>query len=316
MLGVEGGGVRAIPWQRLLAHDELLAVVHALAKGFAIITTSMRWRLLAIPALLVACRSSEVPAAPPPPSPVASADAAGSAPSSSAFWARFLGAAGAPGPEMLALCRTREPAGEVREVAPGVMLRRPSPGGCSLTIEEATARYEARAVLAGWSRFDRGSLLDTENRLTTSFEISRDRISVTWTPHVPLEAIHGTGGRLLVGFDVVRVVGKPTTALRDAVSPPFVVDADCTADGCAAYGPAAPGGAPVRIGYLRRGSSLMVTIATTRELVPRVHELVAATLGPGQPGTREDEQVHVKDGVRYTVRDTSSGRVDVLIDTP
>ncbi len=131
---------------------------------------------------------------------------------------------------------------------------------------------------------------------------------------MPLEKILATDGRLLVGFDVKRVLGKSALSLRDAVSPPFHVESDCTKVGCAAYGPSPPGGKPVRIGMLPNASpDIVVTIQITRELVPRVHALFAASLGRGQQEGPSTTHVYHHDGVRYRVVHDDDGAVTVTI---
>lgn len=226
---------------------------------------------------------------------------------------RFFTNEGDPNPEILAFCRTAKPDTDVRDLEPGIRLTRWASDHCSLEITRSPAREEVIAVLRGWSQFDEGTTLDRKSALTVRFAITAEYVRVHWMPYVGLETIIGTNGQLLVGFDVSRVLGKANaTAMRKAISPPYATDQLCNADGCDAYGPHPPGGARVRIGYLPR-AGLMVTIQTTSELLPRLQELITASLGSGQ--TDSHEQRHIdKDGVRYEVRERSNDSVlDIVI---
>ncbi len=266
---------------------------HVLVQGFA---------------LLVACRSQDEqkPETKKPPEPARITDGAVDAP---AVTSPYVTAEGSPGAVLQAFCRETKPLDEIRELAPGVTAKRLDGEVCE--VEATVPAHDALvAVLRRWSQLDEGKVL--LDRATMDFTIAPDKTRVSWVPHVPFEQIVGTNGRLLVGLDVARVVGKAPTALKDAVSSPYKIAEGCSKDGCSAYGPRPPGGAKVRIGYLRTG--LMASIGTTPELVPRVEELITASLGPGQQEGPNTHHVHVKDGVRYLVRVSPGGSgIDVLI---
>jgi hypothetical protein len=225
---------------------------------------------------------------------------------------RYFAGDGAPNADILAFCRAGKATPEVRDLAPGVQLTRDAADFCSLEIRESPVRDEVLAVLHGWSKFDAGTQLDRRNELSVSFEITPEHVRVHWTPYVELEKIIGTGGQLIVGFDVKRVLGKPCTGLRDAVTSPFTVEQVCDADGCAAEGLRPPHGDRVRIGCLRR-AGWSVKISTVRELVPRIQELITASLGSGEQDDMDSRHI-VKDGVRYVVRAYSSNIVQVIIE--
>jgi len=203
---------------------------------------------------------------------------------------------------MLAFCR----GGRTTPNVAGVKVER-SDDDCRLEVEDATLRVEATQVLRVWSVKERGTIIDARNELTADVEVTADKVSVRWTHHVSLEKIFGTGGQLLKGVDPSRFLGLPPDALRAGITKPFVVVEGCDANGCSAEGPRAPGGVPVRIGYMP-SIGPVVTINTTKPLIPRVHELIAASLGPGQQDGPATNHVHEHDGIRYQVRDETNGR--------
>ncbi|MDQ3296336.1 MAG: hypothetical protein M3619_07115 [Myxococcota bacterium] len=280
--------------------------------------------VMTVLALCGGCRGSEPSEAPSttPPSgtrlqkPQIALDAAlpRLAPEREAFWARYIGDPGVPGPETLAFCRDAK-ADQITDIAPRTTLEKPFGKWCQLFIHKSPELIgEARVVLRRWSQLDTGTFIDTRNQLSTSLSIGAERLSVTWRAYVPLEAILGKDGQLLVGFDVKRVLGKSPLALRGAVVSPFQIAAPCGATRCAAEGPSPPGGGPVTIG-IQEGTlpDIQVDLSTTRDLVPRVHTLLDASLGRGQQDGPSTHHVHRRDGIRYSVRDSDNGVVTITI---
>lgn len=254
--------------------------------------------------------------------PVGSQGSEGSseAPDSHDFWRRYIGAKGAPGPESLSFCARAKP-GDVIDVAKGTTLEVWPDGGCQLYVSDVNAITEVQGLLREWSRFDNATLIDEAHELSAFVKTVRQAngeapirsVSVAWRKYTPLEKIFGRDGQLLIGFDVKRALGgKSSLALRDAVSPPFAIsESDCDESGCAAFGPSLPGGQPIRIGSLARKSSLEVSLSTTRDLLPRVHQQIEASLGPGK--SVDGDVVHERDGIRYIVREINGDQITIAL---
>ena len=257
--------------------------------------------------------TSDQPIVPPaPPSKGVPQDAAASqlARPREAFWAEYLGANGRPGPQVLSLCREKKLRANV-DVAPGVAMERTAVDECQLLVQDPAPLDEVRTVLRRWNA---SALVDVTDQLNVYVTDNTNAVFVRWEPFVPLEQILGADGRFLVGVNVKKVLNKVGTAMRDAVTKPFVVGPDCAVNSCAAHGPRPPGGEPVSIGMTRNSTNLIAKIATTRELVPRLHALLDASLGPGQQEGPASIHVHHHDGVRYEVRDWPDHPVvDVII---
>jgi hypothetical protein len=227
-----------------------------------------------------------------------------------AFWAQYLLTDGAPGPAMLSFCNEIKKR-EFADVTTGISMSRRSGDTCQLIVEGAPYLDEVRTILARWGAKD---LVDATNHLNVGVTDNSKTVFVNWEPYVPLEQIVGTEGRFLVGFDVKKVLGVAGATLRNAVATPFVIEADCAVDACAAYWQRPPGGDPVRIGITRQSSNIIATVATTRELVPRLHALLDASLGPGHQDGPATVHVHHHEGVRYEARDRAAQPVvDVII---
>jgi len=257
---------------------------------------------------LVACRSDH----PPTPAPV-STTGSGSSAGSAAFWAKYLGADGAQGPETRAYC-TRKPKpteASTLEVARGVTLRRNTiHGTCTLVVDGAATR-EARDVIEQWDGEETGTLFVERDLLTTSYVVERDEedrvdnVTITWTR---LDSILGVDGKLLAGFDPARAIGKSPVALRDAVSDPLVIQTGCDASACSAVGPRLAGGDGVRVDFLSAG--FVVSLTMVKELRPHASDRITKVLGMGRRGASANQTVHELDGVRYLVR-TNPTRIDI-----
>ncbi len=257
----------------------------------------------------------------PPPAPAGSRDAtpAGDAalprlaPDREAFWARYLGEPGIPGPDTLTYCREAK-VNEIVDIAPGAILRRNSADWCEVFVSDGAMMEELRTVLLRWTPWDSARFVDTEHQLST-FVFGEPRFtSVAWHTYVPLEKIFATDGQLVVGFEPGRVLGKPAPALRDAVASPYRVAWNCDKSGCDAYGPSPPGGRPVRIRFLPNASpDIQITLQTMKELVPRMHALLEASLGPGQQEGPASVHVYRRAGIRYRVEDGTDGDVAITV---
>ncbi|MBA3394100.1 MAG: hypothetical protein H0T89_15745 [Deltaproteobacteria bacterium] len=214
---------------------------------------------------------------------------------------------------MLTYCRDAK-ANEIIDIGPGATLEKSSADWCQVFVQDRTMIEEARTILRRWSQWDSARFLDPEHQLSTFVSVGPERTVVGWRTYVPLEKIFATDGRLLVGFDAKRVLGKSALALRDAVSSPYRVEYGCEKNGCAAYGPSPPGGRPVRIGFLPNASpDIAVTLQTMTELVPRMHALLEASLGHGQQEGPSTVHVYRRDGIRYRVEDGDDGDVTIRI---
>lgn len=218
------------------------------------------------------------------------------APAREEFWAKYIGAHGAPGPTMLAYCRDAA-AGkhevESIEPSPGVVMSRFD--GCQLLVQSPALVDEARIVVERWGAT---SLPDERDQLDAGYVDQKTAITASWVPFVPLEQIIGTDGHVIAGFDATKAVGKTPLAIRDAVSAPLTLEPDCTIDGCRASGKRPPGGSPVSVGRLRRTPNILVKLETRRELMPRLYELIEASLGE-----HDGHHVYHRDGVRYVLHE-------------
>ncbi|MBA3817718.1 MAG: hypothetical protein H0X17_02420 [Deltaproteobacteria bacterium] len=237
------------------------------------------------------------------------------APDREAFWARYLGEPGIPGPDMLTYCRDAK-VNEIIDIGPGATLEKSSADWCQVVVQDRAMIEEARTILRRWTQRDKARFLDPEHELSTFVFGGPERTVVGWRTYVPLEKIFATDGRLLVGFDAKRVLGKSALALRAAVSSPYRVKYGCEKNGCAAYGPSPPGGAPVRIGFLPNASpDIQVTLWTMPDLLPRMHTLLAASLGRGRQEGPSTIHVYRRDGIRYWVDDGKDGNVLIKVST-
>lgn len=265
--------------------------------------------------MLCACRSSDPAPTKPVPAPVAAAAVdAGLTPARAALWARLLEPGGLPGSEVLAYCKGRR---EPRELEPGIALQpwaRGDEPGCELVVTAPAARREIAMLLPTQQLFpdmeQHEFILDQRDAFTVRIDFRLDRTEVAWIPYVPLEAILGHDGQLLVGLDIKRALDKPA-ALPAAIAAPFTISPDtCEIFTCVAESPRIPGSDRIRIDT---GRALMVTIPTMPELVPRVHALITNSLGFGQQVGPHTVHVHERDGIHYDVRDVEAATIRVII---
>ncbi len=110
---------------------------------------------------------------------VASVDAAlpRLAPDRETFWARYLGAPGVPGPDMLAFCRDAKPTA-ITDIAPGATLEKQSTDWCQLVIQSPEMVDEARLVLQRWSQRAEDKFLDPEHQLSAFASSGPERVTV------------------------------------------------------------------------------------------------------------------------------------------
>jgi hypothetical protein len=269
--------------------------------------------------LVVGCRKHDkakpAPAPAEVPDPPASADddppedaprdasEARLAPDREAFWARYVGSAGMPGPETLEFWHTTKP-GESREISPDIELQNHE-DYCVLSVWPDGPRTplvrELFVVVDRWSA-DRSTMYtDTRDQLTTkiSVDATGNKMAIWWFPYHPLDQIIGHDGQLLAGFDPSKVFGKTPLALADAITPPvYPANGNCHPDGCAVLAPGPPGAKQVQISALDDGtSSVWIPIPTA--LLPQLAALIEKSLGPPDASTSEDERVYHSHGIKY-----------------
>ncbi|MBX3158372.1 MAG: hypothetical protein KF773_20550 [Deltaproteobacteria bacterium] len=258
-------------------------------------------------------------------------------PEREAFWSRWIGDdPGAPGPEMLAWCS--EPGlGERQErrvIGPDVDISRSS-SGCALQAwaqKNDPSREmikELHTALGRWQERHRhwwfdgrrgGTWIDAKHGLTAEINVFAGTdgglpytgpLFVFWWPHVSLETIIGTDGRILRDLDVESFVDAPVAVMRAKVAPPFQIKG-CDDDphgACIAHGPSPPGGGSVRVARVHDPEEVIIRLHADRE---EVLKLIEKSLG-GRTRQEGDLIDFQPDAIRYRV-DVSSEVIRISVE--